>query len=265
MAAAATAARMDALEATIQQMQQQLQQSQLDRNDLAHVNQQLKISLEEVQSIVELQSSSVEADRGRNLVPSGLPAKVILKVQCSADVFPLIRECHSLLKREVPDVERALLKLGQIYRLHNNILAGADLAKQHPASERAFEFIEHYYDLTKAAAMRAPAEADWRPEAELVKHNDARKAAVKLVEADIAKSVKAYSAAGFKRPAGRAFQPQQNYQQQQRPSFNAGGSGNTQHQHPSPPSGGGAPAARGGAPGVGNHFGSGGARIGGGR
>jgi hypothetical protein len=264
---AAAAARLDALEQLLPQLQASLTQHQTEsadeRETLVAVNHELKTQLEELKAQVELQGSSAEAGLARSLVPASLTSKVALRIQPIVDIYPLLRETFALLKRDPPDVERSLLKVGQACRLTNNVLAGADLSKQQPAAERPFEFIEHYYDQSKALALRPPLEADWKPEPELVKHDAARKAAVKLVEAEIAKAAKAKtdiaggsSGSGYKRPAGgRLF----NGPPQHRPFFNGGGAFN---QQPPPP---GAANAGGQARGVG-HAGAqfGGAARGGG-
>ena len=256
MAAAANAARLDALEALLAQVRDQATE---EREALVTINNELKAQVAELTTTVELQGSSAEGDRARSLVPNNLPSSVQLRIQPEVDMIPLAREAIALLRRTPePDVERALLKLGQLYRLLNNVLAGADLAKQQPAAERPFAFIEHYYDQTKALALKLPTDADWKPETELVKHDAARKAAVKLVEAEIAKAARtrADNSANIKRALGRPQWP--NGPPQQRP-YTGGPSG---FPHQPPPSGSNHGGQARGGPSVGGNFNGGTARGG---
>ena len=198
MAAAAQTAANEAKQqmlAFIAKYEQDKAQQDQNLEALVTINTNQRQELVGLQAQLAGAMSSAEADRARSLKPSNLPVKLETKIQPSLDTLPLLREAYVLLCRDEPDIPRAKLLVGQAYRLANNVLAGAELAKQHPASERPFDFVDIYYDLTKPLALRPPLDAEaWRPEDELVKHDAARKSANKQVEADITK-VKAAAAA----------------------------------------------------------------------
>jgi len=221
-AAAATAAVADLKEEFRAASRELREQSQQRMEEMMTANHELQARLQNTEVLLAAATSSAEADRARTMFPSNLSLKVDARVQVSKDCFPLIREAISLLMRDVPDVAQALVKMGQVYRLNNNMLAGADLSKLVP--DRPFEFIEGYYGETKSFALRRPLEgANWSPENELVKHDAARKTTEKVLAAaaSAAAAAAARAAAAAARAAayntGPRRAPGQNYQYQPYP------------------------------------------------
>ena len=248
MAAAAAAAAVltaDAAMAAIAVLQNQ-------QDQLMTINADLQAAMQEQRAQLAAATSSAEAVRARTMLPNNLPSKMAARVELATDGLPLLREAHSKLKRAEPDVAGAKEIVGQLYRLNCNLLVGADLSKQQP--ERAFEVVELYYGESKAYALRPPLDTNWAPERELVKNECARKATLKIVEANIAAAARAAQRTAPKRP----FVPfqQQPYRpfpappapQQQQQLQQHGGGGQQRGGHPNGP-------PRGGPVGAGGQFG----------
>ena len=127
---------------------------------------------------------SLEQTKAMSMMPSNLGSVMEQKIQLAKDVLPKARVTFALLNRGAPDIEGAKEIVGQIYRLANNQLAGADLAKQF--ARRQLSMVDHYYDQARSTAVK-PAAAGWVPEAELVKHEPPARAAKKIIEAELAR------------------------------------------------------------------------------
>ena len=213
---------------------------QTRQDELMMINQDLVVRMQEQQAALAAATSSAEAVRARTMLPSNLPPKMAARIELASDGLPLLRDAFSRLNRGEPDVDGAKEIVGQLYRLNCNLLVGADLSKQLP--ERAFEVVELYYGESKAYALRPPLDTNWAPENELVKNDPARKATMKIVEANVAAAARAALRAAPKRPFGVPYQqqpfrpypaPPAQLQQQQQQQH--GGGGQQRGGHPNGP------------------------------
>jgi hypothetical protein len=123
-----------------------------------------------------------EESAAKNLIPNDMGDLLGKRTQLAKDVFPLLRVGLSFLNKNVPDVEKARKQFIKAYLLANNVLAGAEYAKEAKGG-KPYSFLEIYYGLTRAAALREAAD-DWVPDEALVKYADAKKSAEKTVEAE---------------------------------------------------------------------------------
>ena len=123
-----------------------------------------------------------EESAAKNLIPNDMGDLLGKRTMLAKDVFPLLRVGLSFLNKNVPDVEKAKKQFIKAYLLANNVLAGAEYAKEAKGG-KPYSFLEIYYSLTRAAALREAAD-DWVPDEALVKYADAKKSAEKTVEAD---------------------------------------------------------------------------------
>ena len=174
-----------------------------------------------------------EENRARSLMPTNLSSTMESKLAFAKDMFPRSRMVYQLLDKDPPDIRKARELVGQMCRLSNNFVAGAELSKQAP--KKPLQFLDHYYEETRSAALKAPESAEWFPEQELVKYEKEKKSALKILEAELLKEAAAGSSAGgggsaLKRrqhfpntwtPSQQQYTPplQQQQQQQRNPTF----------------------------------------------
>ena len=182
--------------------------------------------LQDAQGIAEMSAA-------KNLLPGDIEF-FGKRMQLAKDIFPMLRVAACALNKNVPDVRRAKRQLIKAYMLTNNLLAGAEYAKEAKGG-KPFSFTEHYYSLARSNALREPPD-DWVPDEALVKYVEHRKSAEKTVEAETAREAAAKPARtpfvpggggggghgrarnGFGRGGGAGgHQQQQQQQQQQQP------------------------------------------------
>lgn len=124
----------------------------------------------------------------QNLFPQRLSDVMEKKMQFPKDAFTRSRVGYATLCKDdlqPADIEVVKTLLGEIYRLSNNELVGAEVSKQ--ISHQPLSFVDVYTAETRSIALQPVAET-WGPEAQLVKYDDKVKSSKKAHEVAVARN-----------------------------------------------------------------------------
>ena len=123
----------------------------------------------------------LEELKAQTMIPQNLSDQMTKKMAFPSAAFIKSRVAFNLLaKAEMTesDMEEAKRLVGEIYRLANNELVGAEISKELNSS-LPLSFVDVYAAAAKANALK-PVDANWKPEAELVVYDEKAKAARKI-------------------------------------------------------------------------------------